>query len=139
MKHIVFALALWLLPFGAMAQDDANLERRLELAKEIQKVRPVQSQVDGALERYLQSVPESQRDSYRRALQGVLSYKALEKISNDAYAEVYSEAELSAMLEYYKKPESLSAAKKSDQYAGRVLPEIMRMLDRAMMRVRTGG
>lgn len=134
-------LALWgvlVLPLSAYAADD-GFEKRVEIAKQIQEVRPVKEQVDGAIEQYLQRISPSQRESYRRGLQKAISYKALEKISIDAYAEVFTEEELASMLDYYKKPESISAAKKATQYTSIVLPEIVRMLDRAMMRVKTGG
>ncbi|MEM7679768.1 MAG: DUF2059 domain-containing protein [Pseudomonadota bacterium] len=134
--------ALWgvlMLPIATFAADD-GFEKRLEIAKQIQEVRPVKDQVDGAIDQYIASrIPLTQQASYRRALEKAVSYKALEKISADAYAETFTEEELRAMLDYYKKPESVSAAKKVPQYTGIVLPEIARMLDRAMMRVRTGG
>lgn len=139
---ILSIFTLWgvfVLPITTFAADD-GFEARLEIAKQIQEVRPVKEQVDNAIEQYLSTqVAPPQRESYRRALQKVVSYRALEKISADAYAETFTEEELSAMYEYYKKPESISAAKKVPQYTAIVLPEIARMLDRAMMRVRTGG
>jgi hypothetical protein len=68
-----------------------------------------------------------------------LNYEALEKISIDAMAETYTVAELEAMNEYYSKPEAKSAQPKYSNYANKVFPEITRMLDEAVMRVRTGG
>lgn len=144
LRHWIVAVALvfattFLLGLSANAADE-GFKTRLEIARKIQGVRPVRDQVDNAVEQYLQSrVPPQQRESYRRALQNAVSYKALEKISVDAYAETFTEKELSSMLEYYQKPESISAARKVPQYSNIILPEIVRMLDRAMMRVRTGG
>ena len=72
-------------------------------------------------------------------MRGVLNYQAIEKISIDAMAETYTLPELQAMVDYYSKPEAISAAAKDQAYGQKVYPEIMRMLDAAMMKVRTGG
>lgn len=136
----LFAACLVFTPL-ASAQDDVDtgFEKRLELARSIQELRPAREQIESAITRYTARMPARNREVISSALRGVFNYKALEKISIDAYAEVYSEAELQAMLDYYSKPEAQSAADKTDNYAEIVYPEIIRMLDRAMMQVKTGG
>lgn len=145
MKHLLslFVIALCVYPHGAVTSafaqvDDAYLAR-LEVAKQVQDARPVRAQVDDAIDRYLLRLPEDQREEAGQLIREIINYDALEKISLDAYTEVYTEQELRAMYEYYSKPESRSAAAKTDQYADKVFPEIVRMLDRAIMRARTGG
>lgn len=117
---------------------DESFERRLALAEELHKLRPVADQVDRAIERYAQTRPEAQREAFIAAMKNILNYKALERLSIDAYAQIYTEAELSAMVEYYAKPEALSASKKYERYAGMIYPEIIKMLDKAAIRLRTG-
>lgn len=124
---------------AVLAQEDTSLERRIDLAKQLQEVLPVKEQINSAIERYTAQMTQQQREVYARALASAFNYKALEKISVDAYAEVYDEAELEAMLEYHSKPEAASIAAKTNNYAEIVYPEIIRMLDRAMMRIKTGG
>lgn len=147
-KVILFLAMMLPVSTGAFAQeqqaaapsaDEAALQRRLELATEIQELRPAKERIESAIERYTARIEPAKREVYRSALRNVFNYKALEKISIDAYADIYTEDELKAMLEYYRKPESKTAAEKTGQYADRVYPEIIRMLDRAMMRVKTGG
>lgn len=135
---LVFAVIFSFAPLAG-AQDDAALERKLDLARQLQEVRPAKDQIEAAIERYTARMQPKQREVYSSALRGVFNYKALEKISMDAYAEVFTEEELQAMVEYYTKPEARSASEKTGDYAELVYPEIIRMLDRAMMRVKTGG
>jgi hypothetical protein len=118
---------------------DPALERRLKLAEQMHKLRPVRDQVESAIEQYAQTQPPEDRAAFISAMRSVLNPKALERISIDAYAEVYTEEELKAMVEYYSKPEARSASDKYNDYAKIVYPEIVRMLDKAAMRVRTGG
>ena len=137
---LAFCLLVSLVLLSSVVRaDDASLERRLSLAEQMQDIRPARDQVNGAIEAYVLALPEEVRSSYRAELQDVLNYKALEKISIDAYADVFTEAELRAMVEYYSKPESRSAADKLGQYANIVYPEIVRMLDQAKMRIRAGS
>ena len=122
----------------ARAEDPGSEAKRYELAREMHKLRPTRDQVYAAIDQMAQAQPESEREAFRTAMRNILNYEAIEKISIDAMAETYSEKELTAMVEYYSKPEALSAAQKDPQYAQKVYPEIVRMLDQAMMRVRTG-
>ena len=130
-----------LIPISALAQepDPATLENRLALARQMQEFRPVKEQVDTAIEMYIAQIPEAQRETYKAAIRDALNYQALEKLSVDAMAETYTEAELRALVEHYSKPEARSASDKYETYAGKVYPEITRMLDKAMMRLKMGA
>jgi hypothetical protein len=122
------------------AQDPADLDKRIELAKQWHKLMPVSvhDQIDNAIDEVAKSQPENQREVFKANMRSVLNYEALEKISIDAMAEVYTAAELQAMVDYNSKPEARSAQEKYPAYASRVFPEITKMLDQAVMRVRTG-
>lgn len=132
-------LSLSSVVYAAESADDLALVRRLELARKIQEHKSSKEEIQEAVEQYLKNVPPSKRSLYSSALRSSLNYKALDKISIDAYAQTFTEKELEVMLEYYSKPESQSIAKKTRDYARLVYPEVIRMLDRAMMRVKTGG
>ena len=121
------------------AQADPDVDKKLALAKKMHKLRPTKDQVYAAIDQIAQTQPVAQRDTFVQAMRGVLNYQAIEKISIDAMAETYTLPELQAMVDYYSKPEAISAAAKDQAYGQKVYPEIMRMLDAAMMKVRTGG
>ena len=122
---------------AAIANDPTYDERR-QLAAKMHELRPVRDQVEMAIDQYAQSRPASERESFKVAMRNVFNVKALEKISVDAYAETFTVKELRAMVEYYSKPEAISASDKFSDYANIVYPEIVRMLDRAAIRVKTG-
>ena len=121
----------------ALAQD--NLRQRLMLAKELQKVWPVKEQVENAVEAYLIEWPEEERAAQREAVEEALNIKVLEKVSVDAYAQTFTAQELQALLDYYSNPAAKTAEAKREDYFRLVYPEIIKMLDKAMMRVRLGS
>lgn len=118
---------------------DPSADKRLELARKMHEINPTQQQVTAAIDQIAAAQPEAERESFKTAMRSALNWKAIEKISIDAMAEIFTEEELTSMVEYYSKPEAKSARLKEKEWAGKVYPEITRMLDQAMMRVRTGG
>lgn len=120
------------------AKDAEDFEQRYAIAREMHKLRPVRTQVDNAIETVANRLPPAQRENFRMSMKNVLNYNAIEKVSINAMAETFTLAELEAMLEYNKKPEAISANEKFGDYQAKVGPEIVRMIDKAMMRVRTG-
>jgi len=137
-SRLLVIILLCALSLPAMAQD-SNLERRLKLAETMHEFRPARDQVDSAILKVAQMKPPAERAAFILAAQKALNYKALEKASVEAMAEVYTLEELEAMVAYYSQPEARSAARKYSAYAAKVQPHITRMLDQALMRARVGG
>ena len=117
---------------------EEQLKRKIQLAEEMHRINPVKDQVDSAVGTVAMRLPETERQVFLNAMYSTLNYRAIERISVDAMVEVYSLKELEAMVEYYSKPEARTAGEKSAQYAAVVQPEIIRMIDKAMIRTRTG-
>ena len=128
--------------FPAAAQtDEDGSQGRLALAQKMLNLQPVRDQVRSAIDQYIQTYmagnsPAAQ-EGFRSAMMAVLNYKTLERLSLDAYADIFTQEELAAMVEYYSKPEAISARAKLKDFNGRIYPEIIRMLDQALMRART--
>ncbi|PCK00078.1 MAG: hypothetical protein COA45_04145 [Zetaproteobacteria bacterium] len=114
------------------------LAKKIALAREMHKIRPTRVQVDSAIQRASLSMPSRDRRAFIGAMKGMLNYNAIERISVDAMLETYTLKELDAMVEYYSKPEATSASDKVGYWASLVQPEIINMIDKAMMRIRTG-
>ncbi len=125
-------------PPAATANDPTYAER-VELAKKMHALRPSKDQVNQAIDATALRLPEAERETFKTRMRGVLNFRALEKISIDAMAEVYTAEELRAMVDYYSKPEAKSASDKLTKYNEIVGPELMKMIDQGMMRYRTGG
>lgn len=123
---------------AAPADKGGDYPQRLELAKRMHEIRPAAMQIDNAISQVAQRLPAKDQDTFKLSMKQVLDYKAIEAQSVEAMAEIFTVSELQAMVDYYSRPEAESAAKKYKEYQQRVQPEIIKMLDRAMMQVRTG-
>lgn len=143
MKMMRIGLLVILLISGFAITDQAaaagDSGRRQELAVQMNERRPASAQVDIAIRQIAEQLPESDRDGFITFMKNNLDYKAIENISIDAMAETFTVEELEAMVEYYSKPEALSASEKLPEYQKKVSPEITRMIDKVMMKARTGG
>lgn len=135
MRAVFFAFLLF--PYVAFAQAD-DFQARLGLAKQMHEFRSSADQVDSAIEAVSLRLPESERDDFLKAMKEALNYKAVERVSVDAMAEIFTIQELEAMVGYYSQPEARSASDKYEEYYARLGPEIIKMIDAAMMRVRLG-
>jgi uncharacterized protein len=141
LKTFLMLVALCVFTAGAYAAEadaDPSLAHRLELAKRMHEIKPVKDQVDKAIEIYVERLPEKEREVYRTALKQIMNYEVLEKVSVDAYVQTYTEAELEAMVAFFGSPEGRSASEKFDAYGKIVYPEIVKMLDQAIMKAKTG-
>lgn len=136
-------MTVLLLGYPAYAEDnsDSDLKARLELAQRMLEIQPVRPQVEAAVDAYLQSnmvaFSTADREIFRSAMLNVINPAALEKVTLNSFADTYTRAELEAMVEYYEKPEARSAVKKQSEFTARVYPEIIKMLDQAVIRIRS--
>lgn len=119
-------------------EEAADFKKRLEISRELHKIKPVREQVDNAVDGVASRLPQAQQDVFRSRMRAVLNYNSIRNISINAMAETFTVEELQAMLEYNKKPEAQSAEKKLPDYQDKIRPEIVRMIDKAIMRMRTG-
>ena len=122
-----------------VAQED-DFPQRLVLAERMLEFRPAHKQLRSALDKYISNYlvkySETEQQIFRTSILKSLNDKALEKITIDAYAEIFTLKELEAMTEFYAKPEARSASDKHGQMNARITPEIIRMLDQALMKMK---
>jgi hypothetical protein len=103
------------------------------------KLRPTAGQVEAAIDRIAETnLPETERRAFRDRMMTAIDIQKLDDISIKAMAEVFTVPELQKMIEYYSTPESRSAAQKMPIYQNMVQPEISKMLDAALLELRTG-
>ena len=131
---------LYIFAHPAYAQED-DFPQRLELAEKMLEIRPAKQQLEIAVNAYLDramaDASENDKEIVRSALLKIMNPKALEKITVDSYAEIFTLKELEAMVAYYRLPEARSASDKQGQINARIAPEIVRMLDQALTKFRT--
>ncbi len=122
----------------AELEDEGILKKKIALAQEMHKIRPTREQVDSAVLKASLSLPKYKRKGFIDSMSMMLNYNAIERISVDAMISTYTLLELESMVEYYSKPEARSASKKVISWAKIVQPEIITMIDKALMRIKTG-
>lgn len=127
-------------PAQPLVETDAEtIAKKVETAKKMHQLRPTKVQVDTALEKAAQGLPEADRAPFLTAMKGVINYNAIEKISVDAMVETFTLQELNAMYAYYSTPEAKSIGEKMPIWGQKVQPEIVRMIDSALMHIKTGA
>lgn len=146
LKNNVFILCLLcvLTVTPVHAQSDLQAyEARLALADQMLAINPPRDQVENAVNVYIEKkmrhASELERTEFRIAMLKIINYRALEKLSREAYAELFTQAELEAMVEYYSKPEAISVRAKTKTLHARIYPEIIRMMDQALIRAKTSA
>lgn len=140
LKYLVIFTLLLSLSGPIMAQDKvaADYDQRLALAQELHKVLPAMDQVNRAIEKIAKTLPEDDQDKFRDRMEAAIDAEKIEKTSINAMAEVFSAEELQVMIAYYSKPEAKSISEKMPVYQSLVQPEITKMLDAALLALRTG-
>ncbi len=127
-------------PVAAKPQESPDMiAKKAELATKMHQIRPTRVQVDSAIEQAAMNMPEAERQPFIAAMKSVLNYNAIEKISVDAMVDTFTLPELEAMVAYHSTPEAQSVSQKMSTWAMKVQPEVVRMIDTAIMRVKTGA
>jgi|GEM_PF-1206822 len=116
----------------------ADYEQRLALSRKMHEIRPTSRQIEAAIDLIAEKVPLSDRAKFKARALAAIDQKKLEETSVNAMAEVFTNAELQAMIDYYSKAEARSIAEKMTLYQGMIQPEITKMMDKAMLDLRTG-
>ena len=136
-----FALSLTVAGAG-LAQDkaaDNDLAKRIELAKEMHKIRSARMQVQEAVDQVGRNLPPLDRDRFMKMVEKAFDYDALEKLSIDTMVELFTVQELEKMVDYFGSAEAKSIEKKLPVYQQKIQPYIIKSLDSAMIADRTGG
>lgn len=139
---LCFAVSALSFAGTGLAQDkagDPELARKVELAKEMHKIRPARTQVEEAVNQVGRNLPPLERDRFLKMVEKAFDYDALEKLSTDTMVELFTVPELEKMVDYFGSEEAGAIEKKLPQYQEKIQPEIIRMLDAAMIADRTGN
>jgi hypothetical protein len=121
----------------AHAQDDTA--RKEQLVNKMHEIRPARTQVEEAIEQVSRNLPPVDRDRFLRMVNKAFDYDKLEKMSKESMMELFTVAEMEKMVDYFGSPEAKAIGEKLPKYQEKLQPEIIRMLDAAMMADRTGA
>lgn len=141
MRLILFSLFFLGSSLPALAQENKALldaQTRTQLARDFHEVRPLNEQINRAIDKAARRVPKGQRAAFINQVKRLMDYKAITQHSINAMAEVFTADELQAMIDYYSSSEGRSIREKMPEYRDRLGPEITEMMDKALMELRTG-
>lgn len=144
---MVFALVFASVPFAfaqdakesAVAAENSNMAEKIELATKMHQINPAREQIDMAINKVATAIPDAARDDFLLSVREAMDYDLVERESINAMAEVYTVEELRAMVAYYTSPEAVHLKERSKQYEEIFSPKVYEMLDRSIMKARTGG
>ncbi len=141
MKYLLLVLAVTLFqPLSAVAQqEDPDYQQRIELARQMHEIRPLNADIEESVRRLAQRYPAEQREIFVDRMLDEFDQDDMTALSVKAMAETFTLAELEKMIEFHGSPEGQAVTKKMPVYQAVIQPEIIRKIDRAMMAVRTGS
>ncbi len=145
LRICLFLLAL-MLSVPAMAQEDgvavaaenAISPERLALAEKMHEIWPIRTRVEKAIESVSENFPEEKRAEVKAAMRKSIQFDQLEEESIKAMADTFTEEELKAMIEFYGSDAGRSISEKTADYELALRPAMTKMLDKAMLDLRTG-
>lgn len=126
-------------PASATAAQAGDMAQRLELSKKMHAIQPARIQVEKAVALVAQRIPEVNREAFKNSMMASIDTAKLEEVSVNAMAQMFTVRELQHMISYFQAPEAKTIAEKMPDYYTQLQPEIMKMVDAAMMAARTGA
>jgi len=117
--------------FGTIAsaqEDTSKLAQRLELAKQYSAAVPVEESINESIENIIVQMPKEDRVVFKSILNRTIKSDQIQAVSEMALADIFTKAELEAMVEFYSSDEGRSVRRKMGDYMGRVQPVIQQMM-----------
>lgn len=127
---LMTGLSIAVLSMPAMAQEEssADLAKKIDLAKQYSQVVPVQDEVNTAIENLVLQVPKDDRVLFKSILERTIKVPQLQKTSEMALADIFSEQELQALVTFYSSPEGMAVREKMPEYQQRLKPVLEQMI-----------
>lgn len=142
MKHFLILAALVFVSLPAMAQEAASADEpsktTLELAQKMHEIWPMRSRIETALESVSEGFPQERRAEILATMRKSIQYDELEEESIKAMAEIFTEDELKAMIDFYGSETGRSISIKTGDYEAAIRPVLGKMMDKAMMDLKLG-
>ncbi len=128
MKILLSIFTVLFLSWPASADD---LSERLLIAKQYSKIIPVQKSIDDVIDNIIVEIPKDDRVIFESILRRTIKKDRLEAVSEMALADIFTKAELEAMVAFYASEEGKAIHEKMPNYRERLEPIIQEMLTTA--------
>lgn len=121
---------------AALSADD---KERLALAEKMHEIWPIRTRMENAIDAVSQQFPEERRAEVKSAMRKSIQYDQLEEESIKAMATIFSTEELKAMIDFYGSETGRAISAKTPDYEAALTPALTKMMDKAMLDLRTGA
>lgn len=125
---LITALSIGFLTSTASAQDSSDMARKLELAKQYSASVPVAEEIEKSISELTIQVPVEKRALLKSTLQRNIKIDQLQSVSEMSLADVFTVAELEALVNFYKTPEGKAIKDKMPEYQSRLEPILGQMI-----------
>jgi hypothetical protein len=117
----------WALP--ACQQQAADTpEHRLEAAREYQRISPLKTTLDNAIQDLAKQFPPEKRDGFIQFMRMNISAEAVDQKATQAMADHFTVGEIRALTSFYSSPEGRSINEKYGAYMADIMPVIQSQL-----------
>ena len=116
--------------------DSATKDTIYQLAEKVLEVRPLDKQVERAIQQITAQMPVQRRERIRMVLRNAIDIEYLEHLSLKVMADVFSRKELETMIDFYSRPEIKTMDAKLGEFNRRISPSISLMVEEAMQELK---
>ncbi len=118
------------------AQAEQPSPEKLELARDLEKLRPAWEELNAVIRRMSRQFPQNRRFAFIVAMERTIDRDAVEEAAVNAMVETFTEDELRALVEFYSNENIRSGMAKLDTYREKLNPVVSRIVDEALMKLR---
>ena len=123
----------------AAAISAKEMEERVKYATDFADIKPIREAINRDIEAAAMGMDDNQKEEFMCYVQLRVNYDEIEAASIKTMAEMFTVAEIKAMIAYYGSPEGKSAEGKAKDYASRIGPMVTSAINGAMMDMRFGA
>ena len=121
----------------ATVQSNDRAER-LKYATDFADIKPIREAINRDIEAATMGMTDDEKEEFMRFIQLRINYEKIEQDSINTMADMFTVAELKAMVGYYGSAEGKSAEEKAMVYTSKIGPQIANAIDGAMMDAKLG-
>ncbi len=118
---------------------EETLQQRIALSKKMHDIWPVRPKIESAIDVVGEQAPATERARFKAAMRKAMDFNALETKSIETMADIFTVAEIEAMIEFYGSKEGRSVSFKTGDYEAALQPLLLQMIDKALLDTRLGA
>lgn len=120
---------------ASVASSSPYSEERLKLARQYIASVPVEDEVKAAVDALSKNIREDQRVLFRSLAESSIDYARLRAAAELATAEIFTEDEIKAMIEFFGSDTGKAIRKKLPQYEARIQPVLTEVLHKFVVKL----